>query len=281
LISSISIRRHADAAAFLSRAEAWLLGAEAENNLILGIARRLVQAPASFDAQVYLASVEDAGQVVGCAFRTPPFKLGLTEMPPAALPLLVEDVADVYTSLPAVLGPNLLATEFASLWSQRTGRPGRAGMLHRIYQLERVIRPPAPPPGSLRVAEPRDAAIITSWLETFRVEAGVAMNVPRTLCSELIEKRSLFLWDDDGPCCMAGWNAASPNGVRIGYVFTPRERRGRGYASVCTADVSQRALDAGRRYCFLYTDLANPTSNAIYGRIGYRPVADVMDWLLE
>jgi hypothetical protein len=79
---------------------------------------------------------------------------------------------------------------------------------------------------------------------------------------------------------MAGWNAASPNGVRIGYVFTPRERR-RGYASVCTADVSQRALDAGRRYCFLYTDLANPTSNAIYGRIGYRPVADVMDWLLE
>jgi hypothetical protein len=34
------------------------------------------------------------------------------------------------------------------------------------------------------------------------------------------------------------------------------------------------ALDRGKRFCFLYTDLANPTSNAIYMRLGYRPVCD-------
>lgn len=281
MTSSISIRRYSDAAAFLKRAAAWLLRSEAENNLLLGIAQRLVQAPASFDTPVYLATVEDAGEVVGCAFRTPPFKLGLTEMPASALPALVEDVAHVYGSLPAVLGPNQLAAAFAARWSQRTGSPARAGMQHRIYQLDRVARPPAPPPGLLRPAEARDAALITSWLETFRVESGVSMKVPRTVYHELVERRALFLWDHDGPRCMAGWTAESPNGVRIGYVYTPVDMRGRGYASVCTADVSQRALDAGRRYCFLYTDLANPTSNTIYARIGYRPVADVMDWHLE
>ena len=107
------------------------------------------------------------------------------------------------------------------------------------------------------------------------------MKVPRTLSTELIEKRLLFLWDHDGPCCMAGWIAESPNGVRIGYVYTPPDRRGRGYASVCAADVSQRAIDAGRRYCFLNTDLANATSNSFYARIGYSPGADVIDWHLE
>ena len=37
-------------------------------------------------------------------------------------------------------------------------------------------------------------------------------------------------------------------------------------------------LDGGRRFCFLFTDLANPTSNSIYQRIGYRPVTDVDQW---
>ena len=38
------------------------------------------------------------------------------------------------------------------------------------------------------------------------------------------------------------------------------------------ADVSARVLARGKRFCFLYTDMANPTSNAIYRRIGYRLV---------
>ena len=38
------------------------------------------------------------------------------------------------------------------------------------------------------------------------------------------------------------------------------------------AQVSREMLAHGRRFCFLYTDMANPTSNAIYQRIGYRLV---------
>ena len=88
------------------------------------------------------------------------------------------------------------------------------------------------------------------------------------------------LWEDGGePVSLAGWGGPTPNGIRIGPVYTPPELRGRGYATALTAELSQRLLDGrlfegGRRFCFLYTDLANPTSNAIYERIGYRRVAE-------
>ena len=71
-----------------------------------------------------------------------------------------------------------------------------------------------------------------------------------------------------------GFGGPTPNGIRIGPVYTPPELRGRGYASALTAQVSQLQLDRGKRFCFLYTDLANPTSNAIYRRIGYERVCD-------
>jgi predicted GNAT family acetyltransferase len=51
-------------------------------------------------------------------------------------------------------------------------------------------------------------------------------------------------------------------------VYTPPACRGRGYASALVAELSQRVLGRGERV-ILYTDLDNPTSNAIYQRIGY------------
>jgi predicted GNAT family acetyltransferase len=62
--------------------------------------------------------------------------------------------------------------------------------------------------------------------------------------------------------------------LRIGPVYTPPEFRGSGYASAVTAAVSLRAREAGAEEVLLCTDLANPTSNSIYRRIGYRPVED-------
>jgi predicted GNAT family acetyltransferase len=64
-------------------------------------------------------------------------------------------------------------------------------------------------------------------------------------------------------------------------VYTPPALRGRGYASALVAAVSQAQLDAGRRFCFLFTDLANPTSNRIYQDIGYEAVCDVDEYRFE
>ena len=89
------------------------------------------------------------------------------------------------------------------------------------------------------------------------------------------------LWEDDGPVSLAGWGGETPNGVRIGPVYTPPGFRRRGYASALTASVSADRLAAGRRFCFLYTDLANPTSNRIYVEIGYERVCDAMEFVFR
>ena len=89
----------------------------------------------------------------------------------------------------------------------------------------------------------------------------------------------MFIWEDGGqPVCIAGFSGPTPHGIRIVSVYTPPELRGRGYASACTAALSQHLLDQGREFCFLFTDLSNPTSNHIYQEIGYRPVGDVDEY---
>ena len=90
------------------------------------------------------------------------------------------------------------------------------------------------------------------------------------------------LWEDEGrPVSVVGWGGSTPNGARIGPVYTPPELRRRGYASALTAWVSAERLAAGRSFCVLYTDLDNPTSNRIYTEIGYEPVCDSFDYAFE
>lgn len=271
--------RHPDAADFLEHAEAWLLRREAEHNLILGLAYRLAENPSGYESPLYFATVQQDGQVAGCAFRTPPFKLGLTRMPAAAAPLLAEDVADVYASLPSVLGPEDMARPFAKHWSRQTGTVLQEGMRQRIYRLDAVIPPARPAPGRLRPAGPGDAARMTAWVRGFFDDTGVEGPDPARFVAERLRDASLYLWEDDGaPVSMAGAMGRTPHGIRVGYVYTPPERRGRGYASTCVAAVSRHLLAHGCAFCVLYTDLANPTSNHIYEQIGYRPVCDVMDF---
>ena len=86
------------------------------------------------------------------------------------------------------------------------------------------------------------------------------------------------IWEDGLPVSLAGFSGETPNGVRIGPVYTPPVLRSRGYGSAVTAAVSAERLAAGRRFCFLYTDAANPTSNKIYTQIGYEPVCDAFDY---
>lgn len=278
---SLIVRRHAEASAFLDRAGAWLLRSEAEHNLLLGIAHAVARGRAEYQSPLYFATIENGDEIVGCAYRTPPFKVGLTRLPLDAIPLLVQDIARVYDELPAVLGPEREAGLFAEAWTHLRGVPHYAGMRQRIYQLDRVVPVRSSPPGQFVVATPEHLELVADWIHAFGEEAGITEVRSRSVAESRIAEKVLFLWYDREPVSLAGWSARSPNGVRVGPVYTPPLHRGRGYASALTAAVSQRALDQGMRFCFLYTDLANTTSNSIYQQIGYVPVCDVMDWNFE
>ena len=153
----MEVRRCGDATEFLERAEPWLIQREAENNLILGIARQLRDPNHPYQDPIYLATVEDNGRVAGCGYRTPPYKFGITDMPTSAVPLLVEDAADVYSTIPAILGPEVQATKFAELWALRFGGLWNVGTRQRIHQLECVINAPyAKPHDTLPIRDVRD-----------------------------------------------------------------------------------------------------------------------------
>ena len=272
-----TVRRHPDVREFLDHAGSWMLRHEVEHNLLLGITDQLLRDNHSFEEPIYLATIEVGGDVAGCAFRTPPFKLGLTRLPLSAMSFLVRDVAAVYEDLPSVLGPEQEATRFAGLWCRQHGCRATPGMRQGIHSLEAVV-PPAPcAAGALRHAEPRDRPLVRDWVEALARDVGTRDSDPFARAEHLMSSGSLRLWEDGGPKAMAGVAGSTPNSVRIGYVYTPPPFRRHGYATAAVASLSQRLLDEGYRYCCLYTDQANPTSNAIYRRIGYEQVCEVID----
>lgn len=265
--------------AFLRAAGPFLRAREAHHCLILGIAEGLrARPPDSTEAPPYLATVRDGRQVVLVAFQTPPWQMVISEVDaPAAMGLIVADRQG--SPLTEVAGPADHVGEFARLWSAATGVPNRLSMRERIFRVSHVV-PPRPVAGSLRIAGPEDRDVIAGWLFAFAEEAlqenavpDIASRVERWMAAR--DGRYMGLWDDGGPASMCGVSGPTPSGIRVGPVYTPPALRGQGYASNLVAAVSQRELAGGRRACFLFTDLANPTSNHIYQAIGYEAVRDI------
>ena len=276
-----------DAAAFLAEAGELLAADEARHNLALGIAGTLRDTPDLYPVHSFWL-VRDGSEVVGAALRTPPYNLILARPHSReVLETLAEAVAE---ELPGVVGAVPEAEEFAELWSRHIGTSARVHMRQGLYSLERVEPLPAVS-GSARVATPEDRELALRWWIAFGEEVLHAGGPGRDQAEATLDHRlssstgGILLWEDDGePVSFAGWGGSTPNGIRVGPVYTPPELRGRGYATALTADLSQRLLDGrlfegGRRFCFLYTDLANPTSNAIYERIGYRRAAEAAEVL--
>ena len=274
---------HVNAADFYERAERHLLRHEACHSLMLGIAGQLVEHPKLFREEPYLATVEERGEVIAAALMTPPhnpvLSLGFTQ---EGLWLLAEDLHRSYPTLPGVLGPVDAARSFAETWKDLSGQPYRIKRDQRVHRLEKVI-PVAGVPGSLRRATEADRDLLTEWFVAFGKEALDEATDPEAAAQSVnayltTEGMGLYLWEDEEPVSMAGRSRPTPNGTTVNYVYTPPEHRKHGYASACVAVLSQLLLDEGYRYCFLFTDLANPTSNRIYNAIGYKPVCDVGEY---
>lgn len=279
----MKVVRHESPGSFLGHAGALLERAEAENNLILGLAATIIAHPERYDQAPYLFTVEDEGDVVAAALMTPPHKIVITRAPAPALMALADHFVDAGIDLPGVLGPSADAMAFAGRFVARTSKPCRTGMSQRIYECDRVLDVP-PVPGRLRLAAPDEEPWLTEWGRRFYVDVGDpgaeqhVAELAATVRARIGEGR-LSIWEDGRPVSMAALSGDTPQGIRVGFVYTPPDLRGRGYATACVAELTRRTLAGGRRFCFLYTDLSNPTSNRIYQRIGYRPVCDCQDYL--
>ena len=268
-----------DVSEFLERA-APLLVDEARHNLILGLAGTLRDEPGLYrDHELWL--VEDAGAVVGAALRTPPDNLVLGDGSDAALDVLAREAG---AGIPGAVGAVPEIDGFVAACARLHGITPELRVQQGIYALDAVVQP-ASAPGAPREAAPDDRELLVRWWGEFGVEALGALeqdeeqnarSVDHRLTARATGSRSGKLGGE--PVSAVGYGSPTPTGVRIGPVYTPPRHRGRGYASALTAHVSAEQLAAGRSFCFLYTDLANPTSNKIYVAIGYRRICDSIQY---
>ena len=269
----------ADAADFLERA-APLLADEARHNLILGLAGTLRDDPSLYpEHELWL--VEDRRAIVGAALRTPPYNLVLGGGSEVALAALARETGG---AIPGAVGALPEIDDFVGACVRVHGVTPEPQVRQGIYALETVV-PPAVPPGRPRPATTEDRALLVRWWGEFGAEALGALEQDEEQNGRNIDHKltapgnGIVLWElDSEPVCAVGFGSPTPTGVRIGPVYTPPEQRGRGYATALTAQVSADQLAAGRSFCFLYTDLANPTSNKIYVAIGFRRVCDSIQY---
>jgi hypothetical protein len=216
-----------------------------------------------------------AGTVQSALLHTPPYPVLLTPLPPESVPPLAAELLSRRGQLPGVNAEQADAEAFAAAWGDLTGVRAQVFRRSRLFRLGQLVRPVAVPDGAARIARAADRDLLESWHAAFAEETGDMAGIIPGVVDDQLSYGGLTLWEVGGAAVsMAGMKRPASGVVRVGPVYTPASQRGRGYAGAVTAAVSQAALDAGAQHVILFTDLANPTSNALYQRLGYRPVED-------
>jgi RimJ/RimL family protein N-acetyltransferase len=275
---------------FLERAGPLLLADEARHNLILSLAWLLHERPEIYP-EFRLWLVEEDGRPLAAALITPPFNLVLADAADdRALPALAAAVRESGVPVPGVVGNRPTVDCFNEVWAGPAGVVPRLHMGEGVLALERVADT-GDAPGAARRATPADRALVLEWNDAFAAEALPHETQTPERVGRMIDHRlnpatdtaGFWLWEASGAVVsLVGYGGATPGGgIRLGPVYTPSEHRRRGYGTSLVAAVSTWLLAHGRTRCCLYTDLANPTSNSIYRRIGYRQVAEAAEYGYE
>lgn len=266
---------HHDARAFLARAEPWLQQSEIQHAMPLQSARQARADDSGFERPTYWATVEGSDGIVGCAFRTPPYLVGITALPEAALGPLVENLETVYGSLPGVAGAEPTASAFASAWTAAHGGSWRVQTRQRLYLHRALVPDDSRARGGLRLANAADLERARAWGTAFARESRVPLD--GSFCAQLIRYGGLYFWEDGKPCCMLGVLRETPNSGAIGVIYTPPELRERGYAAASIAALSRLWLERGIMNSYVCGDPANIAGDAICLRLGYEIIQDSAD----
>jgi predicted GNAT family acetyltransferase len=278
----MNVTRYETAEAFLEVAQPLLMMAEAENNLLLGVAHGIARNPAAAK-DPYLATVGNDTGVLACAVHIAPFKLVITRANRAPIAALARDVFEAVPHLNGVTGPSRSVDDFSLAWSKLSGIEPVLGMRLRIHETRRVVDSDLPSAaGHFRPAALADLNLLAKWTEVFVSEARIAepLDALRVVENAITGGR-LHVWEDARPVSMAAWTGKTPNGVRINFVYTPRELRGKGYGTACVKALTKEQLERGNAFCWLYTDASSAASPNIFKRIGYWPVSDVSEYYLK
>jgi hypothetical protein len=286
----VEVLRYDDPEAWLTDATPLLGADEPRHNLMFGIADRLIHDPGAYpEHRLWLAT--EGTEPVGALMQTPPYPVIVAEpADPGAIDALVEAALPFAGTIPGVNGARPEVDAFTEAWCARTGSQWHMGVEMGIYACDETTPVPGAS-GTPRLGTPDDFdAVFAMFLafadealqhETNRDREREERGTHDQLASEP-GRAGMWLWEDEGRIVsITGHGGRTPNGIRIGPVYTPPELRGRGYATALVHHQTSWLLREHVGVCFLYTDLSNPTSNAVYRRIGYEQHAEAAEIRLD
>jgi predicted GNAT family acetyltransferase len=218
--------------------------------------------------------VADGDVVVGFASHAPPGqRVALARMHDDATRALADAIDP---PIPGVVGTAADAATFAGHFAERHHVPVAPYEAQRLYELL-CLEAVATSPGRLRPATTSDGPVLVDWSDAFAAETHTTAGNAKELVDAALAAGRAWVWDDHGPVAMAWASKPAMSVCRVQAVYTPPRWRGSGYATACVEHLSRTLIGRGMR-CVLYTQLSNPTSNAIYQRIGYRPAAEIVSY---
>jgi GNAT superfamily N-acetyltransferase len=273
----LTLHRHADARAFLAHTERWLQSREVEHAGVLQSARQARSNDTRYERPIYWATIEDDGKVIGCAYRTPPYKVGVTLLPGDAIAPLVADLAATYPgSVAGFSGPEPTVSELADAWVATRGGSWSVNTRGRLMSL-----PPGPvaadsPQGVLRLAGESDSALAQSWGAAASIDSGIAA-LDGEMCLRLLGIKLLYFFADDRPRCMIGLLRETRTAIAVGIVYTPAAFRGQGYGTAALQALSRLLDERGVPKRYLWIDPASDGSQALAKKLGCELVHDSVD----
>lgn len=269
-----------DVETFADRTWDLLARGPVQHTVALSIVQQVRRGQRWSDSAPMFAWFDDADGVRGAVCMTPPFEMLLAEVPADTSDELVATLRTEQVALPGVNGEVLTVERFVDAWLAGAGLRARTAFEQRLYALGTLDPPDPSPPGRARLATADDVGLATGWLREFQTEAGVPSTDVESAARAGIGDGRIWLWEaqDATPVSLAGRTATAVGVARVAPVYTPPEARRRGYGAAITAACTADALQHDAEHVVLFTDLANPTSNSIYQRIGYEPVSDVDLW---
>jgi predicted GNAT family acetyltransferase len=277
----VDVRLHDDLNEFMVLTRPLLEADPVRHSIALTVLGLLMRVPEASDGPPVLLTVGRGDELTGVLVGTPPREVIVSGLPADCAGEVAEVLARTHPRLPGAVGPRHETEMFAKSWSECTGAVTQERLAQRAFTLHRLT-PPTGVPGAARRADSRDIELLARWRTDFANEAAGGLrghhSARQQAANSLAAGNAALLWEIDAqPMAWASATAPVAGMSRIGPVYTLPPHRGHGYGSAVTAAATTWSLETGAKHVVLHTDLSNPISNAIYPRIGFRPVYDAVE----
>jgi GNAT superfamily N-acetyltransferase len=223
--------------------------------------------------------IETKNKISGCAVYAEPDGITLSEMPASVTKSLFDGILLDIREPSRIHGPTEPANQLALYYAESTKS---SPVLHSEWNVYRLDEPPTQcrsTDGAVRLANQTHVDIVAAWGKMYDAEKPANVDIEKFLRRKL-KDGLLFFWVDQEPKALLTLSGVDCSGNRISSVFTPKQYRGKGYATSLVYETSVNLLAAGKAFITLNTEIGDPAEH-IYEKLGYKIVGKRVSFVFD